>query len=188
MISGSADYSMLALVLWAFRNENVVPEVHVIDACETPLFLNRWYAERTRVNVETEASDILQWEAAEPFDIICTHSLLGRFNPSARERLIAKWRQLLRPGGSVLTVNRVRPMARADKERFTPEQARAFQEAAVREAEKRRKEVKELFTAGGFVIDRLDLRSSGGGAGAAPSGPAAHGNAEYVHVVAWRGE
>src|SRR5262249_11259435 len=45
LVSGSADYSMPAHVLFAFADAGTV-DLTVVDRCETPLYLSRWYAER----------------------------------------------------------------------------------------------------------------------------------------------
>src|SRR4051812_43913391 len=44
LISGSADYSILAHVLSACSKHQITAEITVMDICETPLFFNRWYA------------------------------------------------------------------------------------------------------------------------------------------------
>ena len=46
LISGAADYSILAYVLWACRENGLDAEVTVLDRCDTPLLLNTWYAEQ----------------------------------------------------------------------------------------------------------------------------------------------
>jgi hypothetical protein len=215
LICGAADHAMLAHVLWAYRQEANAPvDVTVVDVCETPLVLNRWYARQLGASVETRATDVLEYDATRPFDVVCTHSFLGRFGSAGRQRLIAKWRQLLRRDGKVLTVNRIRPSTTEDEVPFTPDEARAFQEAVLRRAAERpdlgvtpeqltealtayvaryrthpvrsRQEVSDLFSTGGFTIDRLDPRDAGGRSGDAPSGPSAAGNAEYAHIVASR--
>lgn len=42
LISGTADYSMLAHLLQAYRNVEAAVHVTVLDRCETPLYLCRW--------------------------------------------------------------------------------------------------------------------------------------------------
>ena len=44
LISGAADYAMLAVVIAAFDDRGATPAITVIDHCETPLHLSRWYA------------------------------------------------------------------------------------------------------------------------------------------------
>ncbi len=215
LISGSADYAMLAHVLWAYGKTNAVADVTVVDICETPLVLSQWYAKTISAAIKTQASDILDYDTQTPFDVICTHSFLGYFTPASRRDLIAKWRQLLRPGGKVLTVNRIRPSVGAGVMGFTPEQARRFRETVLREAEnwrdvlgvapeeladlaetyterlrvhpvRSREELVNLFEDGGFTVEHFD---SGGVAGRVDeplSGPTAPGNADYARIVASR--
>ena len=126
LVSGTADYSMLAHVLAAFRARGVEPSVTVIDVCETPLELNRWYAQRAGGRVETAQSSVLQYPAPAPFDCVCTHSFLGMFSGEERPALIAAWRRLLKPGGRVVITHPLQPLQSNEPNRFSPEQATAF--------------------------------------------------------------
>ena len=108
LICGAADYAMLAQVLAAFRSRGIEPDVTMIDLCETPLILNRWYAERVSCSIQTVQGDILKHETATSYDAVCTDAFFGRFAPGQWPVLIEKWRQLLRPGGRVITASRLR--------------------------------------------------------------------------------
>ncbi len=134
LISGTADYAMLAHVLAASRGRGAVPSVTVLDRCETPLELNRWYAARVASPVETVCCDILDF-AAPGFDAICTHAFLGRFAPRQRPGLLERWRLLLRPGGRVVTVTPVRAGDAAVAVGFSPRDAALLREAVQRGAE-----------------------------------------------------
>jgi SAM-dependent methyltransferase len=114
LVSGSADYAMLAHILRAYELEGEVPAVTLIDRCETPLALNRWYADRAGVPIETVRSDAISFAAPQAFDIVCTHSFIGWFSPEDRERLVARWAGNLRPGGHVVTTRRVRKATSGD--------------------------------------------------------------------------
>lgn len=109
LISGAADYSILAHVLWACRDNGFEPDITVLDRCPTPLHFNAWYAERCDCEVQTMRGNILDFSPAESFDAICSHSFIGQFAPGLRPVLVQKWHALLRPGGTVIAVNRVRP-------------------------------------------------------------------------------
>ena len=76
--------------------------------CETPLALNRWYAERTGVTIRTCRANLLEFRADAPFNLVCTHSFLGRLTQEVRAGALDKWHEVLRPGGHVVTVARVR--------------------------------------------------------------------------------
>src|SRR5262245_58823293 len=53
LISGAADYAMLDFVHKTLHSRGVNADVTVTDLCETPLALNRWYAERCSCRVTT---------------------------------------------------------------------------------------------------------------------------------------
>jgi SAM-dependent methyltransferase len=190
--------------------------VTVVDICETPLALNRWYAERVGISIATVCSDILDFADSAPFDAICTHSFLGQFPPEERERLIATWRRLLRPRGIAITVNRVRPRADSGPVSFAPAQASALRDAIisltasmpatlgldaaalVRAAEEyaRRQrpypvrsldEIRGLFEDNGFAIERLSCAPVPGSERHAVRGPTVSAGADYASVIArWR--
>ena len=215
LVSGAADYSMLAHVLAIYRERRIEPEVTVVDACDTPLFLNRWYAERASANVECSRCDILDYAGDAPFDAVCTHSFLVQFSPEQRIRLLAKWRQLLRPGGAVVTVTRVRAAAGAERIGFSPEQAAAFRATVLRQAEamraslrvdpaelareaeiymsgqrpwpvRSREEIQKLFEDGGFSVDELSDAPRAAAADRQPDGPAVAGSGERLQIIATR--
>jgi SAM-dependent methyltransferase len=134
LVSGAADYSMLAEVLAALRSRNVEPAVTVVDVCETPLYLNRWYADRVSCRIQTHRCSILEYSAPAQFDAVCTHSFLGQFSREQRSELLAAWRRLLRPRGHVITVFPLRPSGPDVPRRFTSEQAQALRAAVAEKA------------------------------------------------------
>jgi SAM-dependent methyltransferase len=211
LVSGASDYAMLALVLHAYAMRGAQPEVTVTDRCETPLFLNRWYAERHGVPIDTRAGDILE-AGGGSYDVICTHSFLGNFPPQRREELLSVWRRLLRPGGKLVTINRIRPGC-TDEVRFSAGQGKAFRERVLRADEAlpvalgidartlvrwadeyqarynswpiaSAAELHALLERSGFVVERLE---PGPGAAPGPSGPSVAGAALRLEVVASRG-
>lgn len=126
LISGAADYSILACVLWACVENAIEVDVTVVDWCETPLLLNTWYAEWAGRSVATVRADILEYQPDRPFDVICSHSFLGQFTRDRRPGLVRQWARLLRPGGMVLAVNRLRPTDGPRELKFSPVEAREF--------------------------------------------------------------
>ncbi len=214
LIAGTADYSMLAHVLALCSERKLEPDLAVTDLCETPLMLNRWYADRAGCPISTHRCDILQYPEARPFDAVCTHSFLGRFPPAERLQLLEKWRQLLRPGGRVITVKRIRPGSGAALTGFTEDQARAFQAKVLAAATALRgtlevdparladdagiyarrnrtwpiqsqEEIRELFERAGFEVDRLTCAPLVSTSPGAGA-PTVLGGAEYVQIVATR--
>ena len=212
LISGSADYAMFAVALAALRSRAVEPRIGMVDLCETPLVLTRWYAEREKSAVSTWQADILDFASVESFDTLCTDSFLGQFPAEERGGLIARWRSLLRPGGLAITVNRLRPDADpAMRIVFSEEQARelvatvskgaatlpfrvAPDELAPRAAAyaarqgawpvRSAEEIRGLFESNGFQIERLTVaRAAGTPCGSAPT---LWSGAPYAHVVARR--
>jgi SAM-dependent methyltransferase len=215
LISGAADYGMLALVLEAFRERGIEPQVTVVDMCETPLALNRWFAERESIEIHTHCSDMLSYTSDVPFDLICAHSFFGQFSPAQRPALLTNWHTLLRPGGAVVTVAPIRPGATRELYGFTPAQAAAFCAAALRRATEMRgaldiepeealrgaqrtasqrrgysvtslEEIRSLFEQAGFIMQRLFSALLIAGVDPEVSGPGTSGSANYAHIIAIR--
>ena len=216
LVSGSADYSMSAHALCAYRAEGAALELEVIDLCETPIALTRWYAERVGAPVTGYASDILGFESARPYDVVVTNSFLGYFDLPSRTRLFERWARLLRPGGKLIITNRIRPGVGYEPVGFTGDQARVLRDTVRREAERWREvfafdpeevagwadayaarrrpvpvrssaEVLELLREHGFRVDCCDTATAAGrGEGGAVSGPTTAEAADYVRVVATR--
>ena len=136
LISAAADYCTLAHAAAYLRERGTEPEFVVVDYCETALALNRWYADRYSLRLATWCGDILDFADADGFDVICTHSFFGRFLSAQRRPLVQKWQALLRPGGLVITANRIQPSAAADRPTlFNREQAAAFRATVLQAAE-----------------------------------------------------
>ena len=218
LVSGSADHAMPALVLAACQVVGIAPEITVIDLCQTPLAMAAWFGRRhgaTIRGVATDIQDATDVFGDGSFDLVCTHSFLGYFDDDKRRRLIEIWRHLLTPGGTVFTVNRVRPGAGDAPLSFTVEQAEAFRRRVLSEAGHWRAaldmtpealadaariyaegfrirpvhdlgQIRALFENGGFAVTRLDARPVETKAGRSPSGPTAPGGADYARVVAVR--
>lgn len=111
LISGCADYAQLAQILAAYGGAGIEPRITVVDRCRTPLALCRWYAEREGLAIDTCCCDIREYHPSRRFDLVCTHSFLSWFPPTRRREVADTWHELLRPGGVVLTVDRIRPPA-----------------------------------------------------------------------------
>lgn len=126
LISGCADYSLLAHVLQARGSENVPVEITALDVCRTPLLLNQWYARRAGHALGVVCSDILQHHAADTYDLIVTSSFLGYFHPEVRPRLLLGYAAMLRAGGRLIIVNRLRDGAEGEAVGFSLRQVERF--------------------------------------------------------------
>ena len=135
LISGAADYALLARVAAAAGPYLQDMRVTVVDLCGTPLRLNGWYAERFGIDVEVIKENVLLYEPADRFDLICTHSFLCFFNESERKRLVDRWWLNLRPGGAVLTAQRARTEDRQPIIRYTDAEVKALADRTQRSAE-----------------------------------------------------
>ncbi len=215
LISGAADYGTLAQVLRACRRAGTDADITVVDICATPILLCRWYARRTSTRLATTVADILDYAAPAPFDMVCTHSFLGNFDGAARRRLVARWRDLLRPGGRVVTVNRIRAADSPVLTSFTPEQTEALLDrlrtAAARGApgldldgerllamarayaERKRTftvrspdEMRALFTDNGFAVERFEAGAIDPASPGPLQGPTIRGGSVYGMIVATR--
>jgi len=216
LVCGAADYSMLAHALAAFRCRNVEPAISVIDVCDTPLYLNRWYAEREACNIETHRRHLLEYSEPRRFDVVCTHSFFGQFPRGRRPAMIAAWRGLLRPGGLVVTTLPLRPGSAEEPNRFTSGQAESFRagvlahaktlaefldsepEDIIRQGERylearygypvdSSEEVRELFASEGFAVEQLSCAVAPTEKGLDAGGPGLRcRGVEYASVVARR--
>lgn len=211
LVCGTADHAMPDAISDSCTLSGHSARLTVLDRCETPLRLSRWQAERRGEAIETVCCDILDFRAQSGFDLICTHSFLGYFDRKGRERLVERWRGLLRPGGRVLAIHRIRPGA-AEWVRFTDEQALAFREsvtaAAARAGPTRfaleeiaemareytmrfrirpvasKAELRELFEGRGFTLRCSELGRVKTGSALRPSAPTAIGDGFYVSLDA----
>ena len=215
LVSGAADYSMAAQMIWGFRDAGVEARLTVTDQCRTPLLLNEWYAGQVGAQVTTAVSDILDFVVAETFDLIGTHCFLGYFDLENRHRLIEVWQRLLRPGGVVFTVNPVRPTAGTAEVGFSAAQAKQFLDRLACHAAQNpdrveveadrlrqwgiayteyfrsypvhsREEILELFESHGFKILSLNAGNPAIDRAMAASGPSEREGVDYATIIAQR--
>jgi SAM-dependent methyltransferase len=127
LISGAADYALLARIVALTADARAAfPRVTVMDRCLSPLLLNRWYASETGVDITVRHEDILHAVPGPKYDLICTHSFLGFFDAADRERLVANWYDMLKPGGVIVTAQRVRPGENRYRVGYPPDQIAQF--------------------------------------------------------------
>lgn len=132
LIAGCCDYMMLAIVLDAYGALGIVPDITVVDRCNTPLYLCRWYADLQGHAVTTLQSSFLTYEPDEPFDLVSTDGLISNFWPELRADLVSAWHKVLKPGGFVVTTNNIQPGKWGGKTRNNPETVEAICRKAVR--------------------------------------------------------
>jgi SAM-dependent methyltransferase len=124
LIAGSADYGMLAHLRHAFGARPL--DVTLVDRCATSVRINQWYAERYGMALSAVCGDALAMESERPFDLVCTHNFVGRFDDARRQQLVDRWHALLRPGGVVITTQRVRPGSEERISSYSDDEARAL--------------------------------------------------------------
>jgi hypothetical protein len=107
LVTGTADYSMLAHLAYGARLAGTEVEFSILDRCATALHLNEWYADRNGLDVRTIQADVLEYEGCDEYDLICTHSLLTLLPPASRGRLFGRWRTWLAQDGRICFSNRV---------------------------------------------------------------------------------
>jgi hypothetical protein len=215
LISGTSDYALLAQLAAIAKAQGGVPAITVLDRCETSLMLNRWYAERVGLVIDTRRADILEFQDEASFDLICTHGFFGYFSPAQRRELVARWHALLLPRGLVVTVNRLRTAAAPERTGFESPQVEAFAkqvriaaarvrhgidlgtedlERAARAYAMRQgvytlrslEEVRNLFEEAGFNLGTLYCDPIAPDARHPVDAPTVPGSDDYMHVVATR--
>jgi hypothetical protein len=117
LISGASDHGFVELVHGLLRGAGVRANLCLVDRCQTPLELNRWYAGHAGIDLELHRSDILAFTAAQPFDAIFAHCFIDQLAPEMWPALVDKWRALLRSGGLIASLSRVRNAGEAQHER-----------------------------------------------------------------------
>jgi SAM-dependent methyltransferase len=129
LLSGSTDDSLLRIVSEGVGTRIV--DVVALDICATPLELMRAYATSRELHFDSIRADILEYEDQQGYDLILTHAFMGNFADRDRARLVARWYALLRSGGRVATIQRVRPQGTPTVIGFSAEQTEAFVQAAL---------------------------------------------------------
>ena len=150
LIPASADCGTLAHVTAAYRDAGAPLHVTFTDRCGTPIGVNTWYAGLTGVPIETHCTDILDFTATAPLDVVCVHAFFGWLGPAARRHVVRKWHALLRPGGIVITAGAMRPREATPTVRFTGQEQRGF----LARARRARNEARDRFGLDPDTVDR----------------------------------
>lgn len=105
LISAAADYGMLASLHEAVEIAKANPTIIIYDICHTPLTSCQWYADKHGLEIHTRCADLLQGQIPEaPFDLIVTDEFLTVLKAVYKPQIVQRWKELLKPGGSVVTV------------------------------------------------------------------------------------
>ncbi|HEY1385608.1 MAG TPA: class I SAM-dependent methyltransferase [Dongiaceae bacterium] len=107
LVSGTADYSILAHIAHGARRGGANPSFQVVDQCATTLRMNQWYGARRGFSVTTFRSDIFAFRPEARYDLICTHAFLGFHSFADRPMLFQRWAEWLAPGGRLCFSNTV---------------------------------------------------------------------------------
>jgi SAM-dependent methyltransferase len=215
LIAGTADYAMLEYVVEAYQDHIDSAAITVSDRCPTPLHLCEWYAARRSISIHTQACEAVGLKFQTPFDLLCNHCFLSNISADQRPALLRTWHGLLRPGGLVVTINRIRPAGGQDNAAFSKSQAADFVARAEKAARERRytidlpaqtlasmtadyarriafdpirstDELRQLFESNGFRLEILEPFESDARQQATPSGPTTPSGALYLKIVASR--
>lgn len=117
LICGTADYSLLAYVLYAIKTSNQTNvNIYVLDTCKTPLYCCKWFAEKENIKIKTINVDILNYNKNNYFDLIGTDAFLTRFERKKVPQLIDKWYELLKENGKIITTVRIHEKDELSKE------------------------------------------------------------------------
>lgn len=114
LVSGTADYSLLAYILAAARRLSAAPDITVLDQCATPLFACRWLAKETGANINTIQADIFDAQSVlqGKFHCITSDAFLTRFSPEQANDVVKVWSKLLIPTyGRIVTTVRMHDQA-----------------------------------------------------------------------------
>lgn len=104
LLAGAADTGLLSMVARTVGNH--VPEIVVLDRCETPLELCRRFSRRWSLPIETLRADLQSLETDSRFDVVFAHSILQFIPADRRPEVLSRLRRALRPDGRMIIVFR----------------------------------------------------------------------------------
>lgn len=109
LVSGTADYTILALIIEASKKLSVKPTITIIDICPAPLKICEWYSKKESFKVETIKFDILndKQKCKGKFDIILTDAFLTRFDNENKKNILKFWKSVLAENGVITTTVRI---------------------------------------------------------------------------------
>jgi hypothetical protein len=105
LISACADYGMLATLHEAIVTSGASPRIAVYDICRTPLLACEWYAARHGLEITCVCDNIITSPTMPlgAYDLIVTDEFLTVLKHEYKPQIVKRWKELLRPGGTVVT-------------------------------------------------------------------------------------
>jgi 2-polyprenyl-3-methyl-5-hydroxy-6-metoxy-1,4-benzoquinol methylase len=105
LISACADYGMLATLHEAIETAEANPQITIYDICRTPLLACEWYAERHGLTATCICDNIITSPSMPlgTYDLIVTDEFLTVLKHEYKPQIVNRWRELLKPGGTVVT-------------------------------------------------------------------------------------
>ncbi len=136
LITGTADYSVLAYLINSSKQTGVECEIDILDLCATPLFACKWYAKKSNLNINTYEQNIFEFSNfhENSMDIVVTDAFLTRFTANETQSILNVWSRVLKSGGRVITT--VRMHGKALPARSEEEAIRDFKERAIQRFER----------------------------------------------------
>ena len=126
LISAAADYGMLATLHDAIRTSGASPHIVLYDICQTPIRACQWYAERHGLALDVVCANLLTCDIPPAsFDLIVTDEFLTVIKSEDKPQIVKRWRELLKPGGTLVTTAMIGGPT-------TPELRRGYAERALR--------------------------------------------------------
>ena len=118
LISGTADYSLLYLIISLLADKkNCNAQIDIVDLCPTPLEICKWLWDKLKnscknIAVRTIISNITMYSSDYKYDIICADAFLTRFSSHESKSVVAKWEEMLDDGGRIITTVRLNDLAK----------------------------------------------------------------------------
>ena len=136
LITGTADYSVLAYLINSSKQIGIDCEINVLDLCATPLFACKWYAKKSNVSINTYEQNIFEFSELheKSMDIVVTDAFLTRFTANETQNILDVWSRVLKPGGRLITT--VRMHGKTLPARSEEEAVRDFKERAIQRFER----------------------------------------------------